>query len=241
MSSKGGKNQRCSNIAVDVFDLDGNYLASYDSINMASKILHLNKVWVWKCVCEEKRRCGQFQIRKKGLLDSNLESDPHIAPHIGYTKKSVNVYDLNGKYITSYKSINMAAKELKIRCSGIYRVLKNGYGRCGQYQFRYKEISVSSEEGSMQNTSIKPYKGDSNVTSYEKPILIRVYYMESDVKTGILYKLVPYTGENRCVKCSFAQDESNCIKYKCTTPDGQNGYFRFFCEASRKDYFVAQV
>lgn len=301
MAQKIGNKHPVISIPVNVYDLDGNFLTSYDSINMAARILKLNEGRVWKCVKEGRGRSGQYQIREK--ISNMQEGMQAITGPIGSCKtlgtaKEVDVYDLDGNFLRSYDSINMALKDLHLGWGRVSECLKKGVGRTGQYQIRYK----SPEKYALERTPIGPYKADNmpkevniydlsgkrlmtcksiseasrklnthiysirkcvqgrylragqyiirkvkkprkiaNAPSDQKLILTRVDYIESGAKTGILYRLVPYTGENRCVKCAFAQDASNCIKAKCTTPDGKNGYFRFFCDASRKDYFVAQV
>ena len=292
-------------VPVDVFDLEGNLVTSCDSIYEAALLFKLDRSHVTVSVKNGKGRTGQYMIRKKDMsfTEGCPKKTPSVKPYHTYNMaKEVDVYGLNGDYIASYKSINVAARELNLSPGSICGILKKGFGRVGQYQFRHREISVPYEVYSLEGKSIEPCKTDNmpkevnvydlsgkrlmtcksiseasrklnvhiycirncvqgkyhragqyiirkakeprkkaNATSEEKPYLVRVDYCESNVRKAILYRLVPYTGENRCVKCAFAYDERNCAKHKCTTPDGKNGYFSFFCEESRRDFFVAQV
>lgn len=212
-------------IPVNVYDLDGNFLISYDSINMAARILKLNEGRVWKCVKEGYGRAGQYQIRYKAPLEDSLARLPIVPYKEDSFPKKVDVFDLKGKYIMTCQSISEASRKLNTHINSIRNCVQGKYHRAGQYIIR----------------KAKEPRKKANATSEEKPYLVRVDYCESNVRTGILYRLVPYTGENRCVKCAFAYDERNCAKHKCTTPDGKNGYFSFFCEESRRDYFIAQV
>lgn len=210
---------------VDVYDLDGNFLASYESINKAVVDLRLCKCQVIACLKKGSGRAGQYQIRYRSPEEDTLGQKIIDSYKTVTSPKKVDVFDLNGKYIMTCQSIREASRILHLPASCIRDCVKGKFHRAGQYMFR----------------NVKKPRGKANAASEDKPYLVRVDYFESKVRTGILYRLVPYTGENRCVKCAFANDEHNCLKAKCTTPDGQNGYFRFYCEADRKDYFVAQV
>lgn len=209
---------------VDVYGLDGNYIASYKSINLAAKELKLSPGSICGILKKGFGRVGQYQIRYKSPEAYPLERTPIEPYKADNMPKEVNVYDLSGKRLMTCKSISEASRKLNTHIFSIRKCVQGRYLRAGQYIIRkVKKPRIA------------------NAPSDERLILIRVNCMESGAKTGILYRLVPYAGENRCVKCAFAYNESNCTKYKCTTPEGKNGYFSFFCEESRRDFFVAQV
>ena len=63
---------------------------------------------------------------------------PNIEPYVSYTpeKIAVNQYDLKGKYIQPFESINAAAKKLKISASLISNCINNKAKSAGGFQWR---------------------------------------------------------------------------------------------------------
>ena len=55
---------------------------------------------------------------------------------IKLVQKKVNQYDLSGKYIRTFNSINRAAKELNIS-NNISLCCKNKINSCGGYYWKY--------------------------------------------------------------------------------------------------------
>lgn len=50
---------------------------------------------------------------------------------------SVKVYNLQGEYITTYKTMKEASKQLNVNVTSIIRVLQKQYLQCKGYQFKY--------------------------------------------------------------------------------------------------------
>ncbi len=51
-------------IRVRQYDIEGNYLATYDSMHEAMKAIGQRGVGVWECIHGKARTCGGFQWRR---------------------------------------------------------------------------------------------------------------------------------------------------------------------------------
>lgn len=57
----------------------------------------------------------------------------------GYNGKQVDIYDLNGKYITSYENAKIAAEKLNVTYSTIMQVIHNKRPTCKNIQAKYHD------------------------------------------------------------------------------------------------------
>ena len=72
--------------------------------------------------------------------DEEVKKVTNIEPYVkgisGFKPKPINVYDLDGNYLSTYPSQKQAAKELNISVHGIGRCIRGISKRYGKYQFR---------------------------------------------------------------------------------------------------------
>lgn len=126
---------------VNQYDLDGNFIKSYYSVNEASRELNIEK----NCssisdVCNRKKRSVKnFQFR---FYDDCDDISP-IDLRINKTSKTVLQFDLMGNFIKSFKSITICSKELNIDKSNIFSCCENINNQTKEYIFLYEEDSSS--------------------------------------------------------------------------------------------------
>jgi hypothetical protein len=126
--AKGGwyeptKNKQ--NKPVDMFDLNGVFLKSFDCIEDAKKYIGISGPVIRK-VCNGKgRSCSGYLWAWRGKLPTIKDV------------YSVHQYDINGKYVSSYKTSKEAAIKLKMpSSSGISKAMKEKYRIANGYYWR---------------------------------------------------------------------------------------------------------
>lgn len=127
---------------VDVFDLNGKYLTTYNSFKETSDILGISVQSVNNCCYYHRgsRRCKDYMLR----LNSETQGKD-IPPYSKNTWKSSNVivFELNGNIYKKFDCPTIAAKEMNIDLSSICRCMKNQYYQAGGYIFE-KDMGQSS-------------------------------------------------------------------------------------------------
>ena len=127
---KGGTNSATK--AVKSYDLKGNFLARYSSVTDASKLLVCNRAHISEC-CKKKihTACGKiwrYDEEELGTIINNRKI------------RAIAQFDLANNYITSYSSIEEAAKFFKCKAPNISRVLRGERKKFRKFIFRYKDI-----------------------------------------------------------------------------------------------------
>ena len=102
-------------VKVYQYDLDGNFLAEWESVQIASAVLNLATVTIYES-CRFLYRGGKYQFRKNKV--SKLEPWKH--------KQSKKVYCFNmlGEYVSEFDSIGSAAKHFNTYHNEITAVLE---------------------------------------------------------------------------------------------------------------------
>lgn len=111
--------------AITQYNLDGEKVSDYESAIMAEQITGINHKTISAVCCGDKNTAGGFIWR---LKDEPFDKFP---VYKGYT--SVDQLDLDGVYITTYKTITEAEKA--IHAHGIYGVLNGKHKTCGGYKW----------------------------------------------------------------------------------------------------------
>lgn len=122
-------NKKC--LMVDQYDIDGNFIKTYDSITSASNFYKVEKTQISNCCSGKALTCAGYQWRKRG--DSPPEKRASSRQEL---RKAVCQYDLNGKFIRQYKSCQEAAEETGHKIYMIYSSCRE-HGRDGNFQWRY--------------------------------------------------------------------------------------------------------
>ena len=117
------------------YDLNGNFIKEYNSINEAKRGTGLDVIQA----LESKNRfsrAGMFQWRFK--IGKNI---PYKIPKYKYTQeKSILCYDSDGNFVKEYASILQASIELNINCGNISKTVAGKMRSCNGYFFREKIV-----------------------------------------------------------------------------------------------------
>ena len=119
-------------IKVDVFDLEGNFVNTYKSINQACRELGSAPSNVTKSMKTETSISNGYQFREHGKYVS-------ISPYINKNADKVLVYLDSGEFFKEFPSKLSAAKELKIDVSNIVRNIQGKFSCVKNYIFKNYE------------------------------------------------------------------------------------------------------
>lgn len=114
------------------FDLDFNYINTYNSLAESAKSVGLKQYQSISAVCRGKTfKSAGYIWRFEDNLDKLL-----YEKHMGYDLP-VDQYDLNNNYIKSYKTIIDAANDLNLEKSKISRCCKHNISKHGGFMWKY--------------------------------------------------------------------------------------------------------
>ena len=120
------------------FDLDGNFLAEWDYINVAAETLDLDSKNISACLHGKTGQCGGYQWKFKN-------EEKEIGKYVEYDgRRQVNQYDLNGNYIDTWDSILDISLSLGISTTGIIKCCQLKRKKAGNYQWRYYEGNTNN-------------------------------------------------------------------------------------------------
>jgi hypothetical protein len=120
------------------YDLNGNFIKNYLSITEASKDTNIGDSAISSSCKNKNRQAGNYLWRL--FLDNNVINN--IEPYINKNIKSVTQYDLNGKFIKTYKSLKEATDDLNIYSSAISNACKKNT-KCYKSLWRYGNSQIS--------------------------------------------------------------------------------------------------
>ena len=131
--NKPALKKRQTNVLVDQYDLNNNYIKTWNSIKEAEETLNIAHSHI-SAVCRGKRNTAGNFIWKYHNKDQLNKEREHIS------KRKVSQYDLNGQYIKTFDSIEEAAKTINQKKGGhISDVCKGKRKTCGGYIWKYEE------------------------------------------------------------------------------------------------------
>lgn len=129
---RGKKNQMRS---INQFDLNGNYITSYNSINDAARSLNIDRTMISMCCRKKRCSAGGFQWR---YSDDN---SPQKYNSENKKMRPVRQYDLTGLFVAEFDSISKAEKATGINYSGISACCNNRRKSAGGYKWIYSDDS----------------------------------------------------------------------------------------------------
>jgi len=116
---------------INQYDLDGNFIKTWNSIKEAERELNISDSGI-QSACKKESYCCNFQWRFFNGDTSN------ISP-IQTKEKTVYQFDLQGNYITYYKSVKEAENKTGISSTVISRVCLGNQCQAGGYYWNYKK------------------------------------------------------------------------------------------------------
>ena len=114
---------------VNQYDLDGNFIKTWDSISQATEISPSSSI---QHCCQNETYSGDFQWRYY------IGSSANISPATLRTKV-VYQFDLQGNYLNYYKSVNDAARQTQISVQSISQVCLGKQAQAGGFYWNYKK------------------------------------------------------------------------------------------------------
>lgn len=107
--------------SVSVFDLEGNFIKSFDSLSKCSLELQIPYSSLEKVIYKKCKRWKMYQITY-----GNNPGKYHITKDMSFLNKQVNLFDITNNKITEFESYKSLAKFLKTSSTQIRRYLLNG-------------------------------------------------------------------------------------------------------------------
>ena len=120
--------------SIKQFDLYGNFIKEFPSIQQAQRELGIYHIW--NCLVGKKKTAGGFQWR---YSDDCEIVTPVVYQKSGKPYKEVNQYDKQMNLIKTWSSITETEKALNINKSNIIAVCKGKQKTAGGFIWRYKE------------------------------------------------------------------------------------------------------
>lgn len=113
---------------IDQYDLNCNFIKTFNSIVEASMILGIGEHAITKCVTDKSKTAGGYVFVYYGKT-----------PHYGKSKdKKINQYTLNNEFMQTFNSIKLASKTFNIFSSNITDCCKKKrYKTAGGYKWFY--------------------------------------------------------------------------------------------------------
>jgi len=115
-------------------DLNGNYLAEFETITLASTELNIDTTEISRCCKSKNSRVDEFMFIYKKDWDKGIRKVEYISQ-----EKQIVQLDKKGNFIKEFKSISEASRELNILVSGICVCLKNKKFSSGGFMWEYKD------------------------------------------------------------------------------------------------------
>lgn len=109
-----------------VYDLEGNFIAEYESANEASKYVGVHQSTINRCLRGEYGHAGKYQFKQYKKEKISAWNNPKNKP--------VYVYDTNGTFLHMYSSIKECGEKMGINPKNIGRYI-SGERKCSTFVF----------------------------------------------------------------------------------------------------------
>ena len=117
------------------YDLNGNFLREFPSINAAAKITNSIRTKIGDCVNEVLKQHNNF-IWKLKTEKYSKKIEPYTEKFCG--EKVICQYTINGIFVKEYKSVTIAAKETGYKLKGISAAATNQRKTHRNFIWKYK-------------------------------------------------------------------------------------------------------
>lgn len=127
-------------IEVHRYDLDGNYLDSFNSADDARKALNTPGANISRCCRGEIRTSVGFQWSYKKEKNIGKPKPKKIAKIRPWKRRRVIQFDLNNRKLKEFDSVTEAANEVKVNPSAITNCTNGRCNTTAGYKWKYKEV-----------------------------------------------------------------------------------------------------
>ena len=179
-------------IKVFQYDINGNYMAEYESITQAALIMNVDDSAIGHALRKKAKSCNSFwstdKVDKLDLSLYNLGNNHKVVIH---------VYNVDGTYYKSYSSITECAKEVGCTLSEVRSSAMCGYCVRKKYYCSYILSSNYDKANTIYIKNRKVYKYDSNgnfLQEYESQELAEKLNKGSNITKFIKNKRVDKNG-----------------------------------------------
>lgn len=145
-----------SEIPIEVYDLEGNYIKTYESQRKCAKDLNIHFSNITNILARHYKQCNGFQfkkvngIRKMSKVDMTVNFPKCKKPN---KLAPVDVYDVNGNFISTFISQIECAEKLKISKSSITKVLQGVRLSCKGFIIKRSNKTFTDKEIQENTTS----------------------------------------------------------------------------------------
>lgn len=162
------------------YDLNGKFIKTYYSIKHAADLTGISKSGI-QAACSSESYCGEYQWRYFNGDKSNITEANTIY-------KTVYQFDLQGNYITYYKSIVEAAKKNNLKPNDISAVCRKKQGQAGGYFWNFKKSFDFDPEHSDKDIAVACYDDNGNfIKSYTS---LRSAAEDSKINRGTIKRCI---------------------------------------------------
>ena len=141
------------------YDLQGNFIAEYESSCDAAKALGTHASSIWAC-CKGIRSGGKKSQIVKGYtfrFKDEVKGTGSIDLKITSNRVPVLQYDKEGYFLAEYESIIDAARKTGVLESGIRQVLYGKVRQCGGYMWKLKEGVIIQKIDKIRPKQKRPF------------------------------------------------------------------------------------
>ncbi len=129
MMVKLSSEERC--VPVRQFDLEGNFIAEYESMKAAEAATGVSRSNIGSCLG------ARVRFSAGGFLWTRDGAPPTLGRIQKYYKKQIEQLDMNGNSIAIFDSLSDASRSLRCSEGSVSMVTRGVRNSCGGFKFRY--------------------------------------------------------------------------------------------------------
>lgn len=185
----GGEMQKCEEIVTYKYDFNGKFLEEFPSIKKASESIKVRASTLCQAILF-KRSCRNYywSSEKMEVLDIKNYNIP-------IKTLKVNIYDLNGNYLKTFDSCNLAAREIGV--AGVERAARLGYILNKKYYASFIKMQNYEDARNIYIKTRPVFKYDTNgkfIEGYESQELAEYKNKGSNISKSIKSKNIDRNG-----------------------------------------------
>ena len=120
-------------VPINQYTLEGKFVKTFHSLNEAARETGINFTSIWDTCSGRRKRAGEFTFRRYDDFSDCRDIDfVYQSP-----EKEVNAYNLEGKYLGTYKNMREAERQLGPKATDISRCCKHKAHYAKGYMFRF--------------------------------------------------------------------------------------------------------
>ena len=130
------------------YDLNGNFIREFNSVEEASEISKTNKTSIVLCMQHKHEQANNYVWRYK---ENDIPLHIDVPTIKRATRAPVLMYDINKNLIKEFSSMKQASEEMGLSISRISQCVRGKTKSCGGYIWRYKDYSIIPIDECLRN------------------------------------------------------------------------------------------